>query len=192
MGRRKLNLDQQSKLDAVSAFDDSFAQLKRTARAEVQRMVDERLAAASAELDRLVRVAVDAGVPKEEFRRPEHGLHTTNRQRVLDILARTESLRETMEAVEVTAGPSLFAFDGGLLVITPPRDVVDDLAARLDLEPDTVTPYSARFRITPTGRLDAVDGVKIPGTIDRNPVVMWAYKPENETAALEWLKQHRV
>jgi hypothetical protein len=138
-----------------------------------------------------VRRAFDAGVRKSFFRRRDGGLHTTNQDAINQVLARTEHFAELDAAVEEAVveaeGGARFEVNAaGELVITPPADELAVLTKRLDMEEDTVVPTSARFTRTKFGKLDPVEGMSIPGTIDRNPVVVWALEAENQARALAW------
>lgn len=190
MAARTLRPEQQVALREATTANRTYRDAAKTLHEKHRQIVEAELAGLLAHSDRMVRRAIDMGVPKARFRSSDEGLHTSNPYAIDQVLARTESEAQAeavvTEAVRQDGGNQYRIDADGLFWITPPTEDVDDLAERLDLEFDTVTPYSARFRITPTGRLDAVDGVQIPGTIDRNPVVMWAYKTENETAALAW------
>lgn len=176
---------------AATEADKRYRQVKLDAHAEAQRIVEQAVAQALAERDMAVRRAFDAGVRKALFRRRDGGLHTTNQDAINQVLARTEHFAEldaaVEEAVVEATGGARYAIDAdGHLVITPPTEELQAIAGRLDLEADTVVPASARFVRTRFGKLDPVDGVSIPGTIDRNPAVMWAAQPEHEAAALAW------
>lgn len=200
---QKLNHAQQVAYEEATAADKRWRQVKLEAHAEAQKIVDEMIQQAATARDVAVRRAYDKGVRKAFFRKKEGGLHTTNQDEINKILARTEHLAElhaeAAEAAAEAAGMARYAVDAdGYLWITPPADQLATVVAEVNanpmaaFEPDTVIPESARFERTRFGKLNPIDGATIPGTYDRNPVVMWLARDSHEADALAWLSDEQT
>lgn len=190
-----MNLNTQQEMHLRNTSKANLAE--RTAKAEIDawaaREKARRLDEYRNETDRHVRLAYNSGVPKSQIGR--EGLHTKHPNAVYASLERTAHLAGlTLAPVESDPYAGVYEWDGSTLTITPNADDLAATAKALDWDAATIAAdpalRCAAFTV-PGGRLDAVGGDFLVEHGNRHPVVVWAYRAENEADALAWLgKQH--
>lgn len=190
----KLTAQQTMRLQNVTAADNDYRRAKIDARAVGKKAEEDYIARFMFERDRAVRLAVEEGVPKNQLLQQDQGLHTTAGVTLKNALERTADLVATMEKEQTdphAARYSLFEDDthGTAIRVTLTPTELEDAARAVNYDEKDAgaAPATAAFLVTPRGRLEAIDGLTVGDTYERNPVVAWAYDHESE--ALAWLAE---
>lgn len=193
--RTVLTAAQQRAVDKVTALHLDYLDAKPRVMAEAKRRAEEDLSARQLAVDLAVREAIEAGVPKAEFRRPEQGLHTSDNGAVLRSLKRTETLAQAVADAtpDEDETDAVFRLVGderpGWFTITPPADELAKIVH--DDSP-------AEWETSLVGRLVG-DAVEFPpemplttkttrGFMVRQPVVTWTR--DNMPQVRTWAREH--
>ena len=183
----KLTLDHELHIRNVQTARQARDEAKITARQRAQAMIDAEISAHQHEVDRAVRVAVEAGVPKRQV--GILGLGTSDYKTLQASLGRTEGLAAaTIAHEESDPLATLYSItENGHLRVTldAERMAEGKKLARFD-DAQAQTPEYADFT-TKLNRgvtqLDPIDGPMLEN-YERNPIVSWAFAHEAE--ALGW------
>lgn len=184
----KLTLDHELHIRNVQTARQARDEAKITARLRAQAMIDAEISAHQHEVDRAVRVAVEAGVPKRQV--GILGLGTSDYKTLQAALSRTEGLAAAVIAHEETDPlAQRYSLNGAVLTVTLTPDELTEAKRAVNYEADTA-PATAEFTIEHTARGPRLKALS-PETLDnyeRNPAVYWTY--EREVEALAWYAEH--
>ena len=107
-----LSVTQKNHLDQVTHTDLAWRRERDEGKERALAEWRERIAHLAGERDRVIRAAVDSGVPHSELRRKEYGRHTTEPNELYASLKRTEHLSEVIAEVEDAGRPDWLSAGG--------------------------------------------------------------------------------
>lgn len=178
----RLTPTQEMHVRNVAAADSAWRSAKVSAYVEAKRIADESVAAHLAKRNALVRIAFEAGVPRQQL--GKLGLHTSAPITLTQALERTEGIKVVADAIETDPLAGRYRLDnqneapgdGSMLTVALSAEDVRSSTA----------PAPERFEL----RMRATDGVFIPfpeAGHETSPVIRWLDAHREELN--EWLNK---